>query len=84
MGHHLPMIFSSRFGIENKNSMKIKSSLVEIVKFDRSREWDVGIIGPKALRWMKYFGWKLIMHILQWKIRIDVNNRDIEIMKRID
>jgi hypothetical protein len=43
------MIFSSRFGVENKNSVKIKGSLVEIVKFDRSWERDIGIISPKAL-----------------------------------
>ena len=52
MGHHLPVIFSVGFGVENEDLMEPKRELSEVVDFDFDGDGDVtaGITHPTVNR----------------------------------
>lgn len=48
VGHHLPVVFPSNFGIEDQHLMDVVGSLQEVVKLDRASEGNVGVVAPQG------------------------------------
>lgn len=61
--HHLQVIFSLGFSIEDKYLMRVESGLTEVIEFHGARNWDVRIASPDVDR-VKELGWQLAMDIL--------------------
>lgn len=63
VGHHLNMVLSLRFGIENQYLMNIECCLKQVIEFDGGRNWNVRIICPKR-RAVVYGGRKIKVEVL--------------------
>ena len=63
MRHHLYVVLPSSLSIENQDLVHVESGLREIIEFNWSSKWDVGIPKPK-ITWIKYPSRKIDMDIL--------------------
>jgi hypothetical protein len=67
VGHHLPVVFPSRLGVQDEDLMCVKSSLQQVVELDRTWDRDVGVVQPECLEVGKGRG-DITMNVLDRKL----------------